>query len=175
MLFTQTPLAGAYVIEPERRTDERGHFVRTFCDNEFSEHGLETSFVQANAAWNTTRGIVRGLHLQVAPHEEVKVVRCTQGAVFDVIVDCRESSKTYLQWFGVELTAGNGTQLYVPKGFAHGYQVLQNDSELAYLVSTHYTPGAESGLRWDDPKIGIEWPITDNIDMSEKDTAWPLL
>lgn len=175
MLFNPTPLEGAFVIEPERRVDERGHFVRTFCNNEFSDHGLETSFVQANAAWNNAKGIVRGLHLQLTPHEEVKVVRCTQGAVFDAIVDCREGSTTRHQWFGVELTAENGTQLYVPKGFAHGYQVLEDNSELTYLVSTHYTPGAESGLRWDDPAIGIEWPITDNVDLSEKDAGWPLL
>ena len=120
-------------------------------------------------------GTVRGLHLQLPPHEEVKVVRCTQGKVFDVIVDCREGSKSLYQWFGVELSAENGTQLYVPKGFAHGYQVLEKNSELAYLVSAHYTPGAESGLRWNDPKIGIQWPITNNVDLSEKDVAWPLL
>lgn len=175
MLFTATPLEGAFVIEPERRIDERGHFVRTFCNHEFAEQGLETSFVQANAAWNNARGIVRGLHLQLAPNEEVKVVRCTKGSVFDVIVDCREGSKTRHQWFGVTLTGDNGTQLYVPKGFAHGYQVLENDSELVYLVSAHYTPGAETGLRWDDPAIGIEWPISQKVDLSEKDATWPLL
>ena len=175
MLFIPTPLDGAFVIEPERRADERGYFARTFCNNEFAEHGLETSFVQANAASSKNRGTVRGLHLQLPPNAEVKVVRCTQGAVFDVVVDCREGSKTKYQWFGVILTADNGHQLYVPEGFAHGYQVLEDNSELTYLVSAHYSPDAESGLRWDDPAVGIKWPITDNIELSEKDTAWPLL
>lgn len=175
MIFKPTPLAGAFVIEPERRADDRGHFVRTFCEQEFKEQGLETQFVQANAAWNTQRGIVRGMHRQLSPHEEVKVVRCTQGAVFDAIVDCREGSPTQHQWFGVTLSAENGVQLYVPKGFAHGYQVLEDQSELVYLVSAHYAPDAESGLRWNDPAVGIEWPISANIDISDKDANWPLL
>jgi len=175
MIFNPTPLAGAFVIEPERRTDERGHFVRTFCEHEFKDHGLDSEFVQANAAWNTKKGIVRGMHRQLQPHEEVKVVRCTQGSVFDAIVDCREDSPTLHQWFGVTLSAENGTQLYVPKGFAHGYQVLEDSSELVYLVSAHYAPDAESGLRWNDPKVGIEWPISTDIDISDKDANWPLL
>jgi len=175
LLFEATPLAGAFVIHPERREDARGHFVRTFCENEFAEHGLSTAFVQANAAWNTRRGIVRGMHRQVSPHEEVKVVRCTQGSVFDAIVDVRENSPTRHQWFGLNLSAENGLQLYVPEGFAHGYQVLEDNSELVYLVSAHYAPGAESGLRWNDPKVGIVWPINDNIDISDKDAEWPLL
>jgi len=175
VIFEPTPLAGAFVIKPERRSDDRGHFVRTFCEDEFAKHGLCTSFVQANAAWNTKRGIVRGMHRQLAPHEEVKVVRCTQGAVFDAIVDCREGSSTRHQWFGVTLSAENGVQLYVPKGFAHGYQVLEDSSELVYLVSARYAPDAESGLRWNDPAVGIEWPIVDGIDISDKDAAWALL
>ncbi len=175
MIFTPTPLNGAFTIEPERREDDRGYFVRTFCEHEFAEHGLETVFVQANAAWSTKRGIVRGLHLQNAPHEEVKLVRCTRGSVFDVIVDCRQGSKTLHHWFGATLSASNGTQLYVPKGFAHGYQVLEDDSEMTYQVSAHYTPGVESGLRWNDPAIGIQWPITQGVDVSEKDEAWALL
>lgn len=175
MIFKSTPLAGAFVIEPERRGDERGHFVRTFCDQEFSAHGLETHFVQANAAWNTEKGIVRGMHRQLSPHEEVKVVRCTQGAVFDAIVDCREDSPTLHQWFGLTLSAENGIQLYVPRGFAHGYQVLEDRSELVYLVSAHYAPEAESGLRWNDPTVGIEWPIPTPTDISDKDANWPLL
>ncbi len=175
MLFTPTPLAGAYLIEPERRADDRGFFVRTFCENEFAEHDLETRFVQVNAARNTQRGIVRGLHRQLAPHEEVKVVRCVQGSVFDVIVDCREGSPTRYRWFGATLSAANGTQLYVPKGFAHGYQVLEDESELNYLVSAHYAPGSEAGLRWNDPVLGIEWPVTADVDLSEKDAAWDLL
>jgi len=175
LLFEPTPLAGAYVIHPERREDARGHFVRTFCEQEFFEHGLTTSFVQANAAWNTHLGTVRGLHRQLSPHQEVKVVRCTQGSVFDVIVDCREGSGTRYQWFGLTLSASNGKQLYVPEGFAHGYQVLHDDSELAYLVSAHYAPNAESGLRWNDPILGIEWPIQNDVDVSDKDANWPLL
>lgn len=175
MKFIPTPLAGAYIIEPERRSDDRGYFVRTFCEDEFNAYGLETTYVQANAAWNHRVGTTRGLHFQTAPHEEVKVVRCTQGAVFDVIVDCRADSDTRYQWFGATLSAINGIQLYVPKGFAHGYQVLEDASELTYLVSTHYMPTAEAGLRWDDPTIGIDWPITDGVDLSDKDSKWALL
>lgn len=175
MLFKPTPLAGAYLIEPERRTDERGFFVRTFCEAEFSEHDLETQFVQVNAAWNSKRGIVRGMHRQLEPHQEVKVVRCVQGSVFDVIIDCRDGSPTLHQWYGATLSAANGAQLYVPKGFAHGYQVLEDGSELSYLVSAHYAPGVEAGIRWDDPAIAIEWPITTDIDISEKDANWVLL
>jgi len=175
VLFESTPLPGAYLVRPERREDKRGHFVRTFCEHEFAEQGLVTEFVQANAAWNTHAGIVRGMHQQTSPHEEVKLVRCTQGAVFDVIVDCRDESPTRHQWFGAILSAENGDQLYVPAGFAHGYQVLENGSELVYLVSAHYAPTAEAGLRWDDPTLNIKWPINENIDVSEKDANWPLL
>jgi len=175
MIFKPAPLAGAFVIEPEYRADERGHFVRTFCEQEFEAAGLHTHYVQANAAWNTHKGIVRGMHRQLSPHEEVKVVRCTQGSVFDVIVDCREDSPTLHQWFGATLSAENGHQLYVPQGFAHGYQVLEDQSELVYLVSAHYAPEAEAGLRWNDPKLGIKWPVDANIDISEKDANWPLL
>jgi len=127
------------------------------------------------AAWNTRKGIVRGMHRQKDPHAEVKVVRCTQGAIFDAVVDVREGSPTRYQWFGVTLSASNGLQLYIPEGFAHGYQVLEDNSELVYLVTAHYAPDAESGLRWNDPKVGIEWPILANIDISDKDAAWPLL
>ena len=175
MIFDPTPLDGAYVIQPERRGDERGFFTRTYCVNEFAELGLNTTLCQANAAYTAARGTTRGMHYQIEPHSEVKLLRCTRGRVFDAIVDMRENSKTYLQWFGVELNAENGTQLYVPEGFANGYQVLEDDSEISYLVSQFYEPSAERGLRWDDPRIGIEWPLTADVEISDKDAAWELL
>jgi len=175
MLFQETPLAGAYVIDPERREDDRGFFARIYCAREFSELGLSTDLAQCNIAYNLTSGILRGMHFQKAPHQEVKLVRCTMGSVFDAIVDVRPESPTYRQWFGVELSAQNRRQLYVPKGFAHGYLTLEDNSELTYQVSEFYTPEAEAGLRWNDPAVGIEWPAIEIQDISEKDGRWPLL
>jgi dTDP-4-dehydrorhamnose 3,5-epimerase len=172
MRFTPTTLEDAVLIEPERREDPRGWFARVFCEEEFAAAGLETRFVQQNASANPKAGTLRGMHYQRPPHAEVKVVRCTRGAVFDAIVDLRPGSPTYRRSEGFELTAANGRMLYVPEGFAHGYLTLADDSEVAYLVSHPYTPGAEAGLRYDDPALGIAWPRPAAV-LSDKDAAWP--
>lgn len=172
MRFLPTTLKDAVLIEPERREDPRGWFARTFCEDEFAAHGLKTRFVQQNASANPKAGTLRGMHFQNAPHAEVKVVRCTRGALFDAIVDLRPDSPTRGQWEGFELTPENGRMLYVPEGFAHGYLTLADDTEAAYLVSYPYTPGAEGGLRYDDPAFGIEWPREVAV-ISDKDAAWP--
>ncbi len=173
MIFTESKLKGAFVIEPEKLTDNRGFFARSWCQREFAEHGLNTNLAQANIAFNNRAGTLRGMHRQTAPHEEAKLVRCTRGALFDVIIDLRPGSSTCGKWFGVELTQDNHKMLYVPEGFAHGYLTLTNDCEIFYLVSEFYTPGAEKGVRWNDPAFGIEWPETPNLLISEKDRAWP--
>jgi len=160
-------------MEPHQ--DERGYFARVWCTREFEAQGLNTGLVQCNIAYNNKKGILRGMHYQVQPHAEVKLVRCTRGSVFDAIVDLREDSQTYLKWTGVELTEDNHRMLYVPEGFAHGYITLQDNSELFYQVSEFYTPGAEGGLRWDDPRVGIQWPDMGELLISEKDRIWPLL
>jgi dTDP-4-dehydrorhamnose 3,5-epimerase len=173
VIFEETRLPGAFVIELERREDERGFFARTFCVDEYAEHGLQTSLVQANVSWNPRQGTLRGMHFQRAPHAEVKVVRATRGAIHDVIIDLRPESPTYRQWIGVDLTAENRRALYVPEGFAHGFQTLVPDCEVHYLVTEFYTPSAEGGVRWDDPAFGIEWPDPANAFLSPKDAAWP--
>jgi dTDP-4-dehydrorhamnose 3,5-epimerase len=173
VIFEETKLPGAFVIDVERREDERGFFGRTFCVDEFSQHGLETGLVQANVSWNPRQGTLRGMHFQRAPHAEVKIVRATRGAVHDVIIDLRPDSPTYTQWIGVDLTAENRRALYVPEGFAHGFQTLVPDCEVHYLVTEVYTPEAEGGVRWDDPAFGIEWPDPANAFLSPKDAAWP--
>lgn len=174
MLFKQTKLSGAFVIEPERLVDERGFFARTWCQKEFNAHGLNTDLRQANIAFNERIGTLRGMHRQVAPWEEAKLVRCTRGAIYDVIIDLRPESPTYKQWVGVELTEINRHMLYVPEGFAHGYQTLSDDAEVFYLVSAFYQPGAERGIRWNDPEFGVEWPDAVVRHISEKDRNWPL-
>jgi dTDP-4-dehydrorhamnose 3,5-epimerase len=173
MQFTETALAGAFVIDLERREDERGFFARAWCEEEFAAHGLDTRVSQCNVSFNERRGTLRGLHYQVPPHAEVKVVRCTRGAVYDVIVDLRPDSGTYTRWIGVELTAENRRQLYVPEGFAHGYLTLEDGTETYYQVSAPYAPDAERGARWDDPAFGIEWPDAGELLISEKDRGWP--
>jgi len=172
MKFTQTKLLGAYIIELEKREDPRGFFARTFCAREFEHIGLETSIVQANMSLTQKKGTIRGMHFQKAPHEETKLVRCTKGAIFDVIVDIRKDSPTYKQWFGLELTASNHTMLYVPRGFAHGFVTLEDDCEVSYEVSAFYEPGFEGGIRYNDPTIGIVWP-TEITNVSDKDAAIP--
>ena len=174
MIFKETPLKGAFVLEVEARGDERGLFARTFCRREFEAHGLNPTVAQCNLNYNYKAGTLRGLHFQLPPAAEVKLVRCTRGAVFDVIVDMREDSETYLHHFGIELSAENRTMLYVPELFAHGYQALQDDSEVAYQVSEFYTPGQEGGLRYNDPRLGIDWP-QEVTSVSDKDSSWPLL
>lgn len=174
MKFLPTPLAGAYVVELERLEDERGFFARSFCEEEFRKHGLRQAIAQCNVSWNRRRGTLRGLHFQVAPHEEAKVVRCTRGAIWDVIVDLREGSATRLRWHAVELSAENRRALYVPEGFAHGFQTLDDDSEVLYQMSESYYPELARGVRWDDPRLGIKWPISDPI-LSERDRSYALL
>ena len=168
MIFTETPLRGAFVIELEPRSDERGFFARAFCQNELAEHGLVNGITQANTSYNFKQGTLRGMHYQVPPHAEVKMVRCIAGAIYDVIVDIRNESPTYLEWFAIELSAANRKTFYVPEGFAHGYQALTDDSEVLYLVTEFYTPNAERGVRWNDPAFNITWPIADPI-LSPKD------
>lgn len=174
MQFHPTPLAGAYLIGLDKREDARGFFARAFCREEFAAHGLETEYVQANMSMNAAAGVVRGMHFQRGADAEVKLVRCIAGSVYDVIVDMRPDSPSYLHWFGAELSATNGQAMYVPRGFAHGYQALSDGATLHYMVSAFYAPGAEGGLRHDDPAIAISWPM-DITEVSAKDAAWPLI
>lgn len=173
MKFTETPLSGCFVIEQERRGDDRGHFARVFCTAEFAAHGLCAHIEQANAATSRTRGTLRGLHFQRGQDAEDKLVRCTRGRAFDVAVDLRPDSATRGSWFGIELDAAQGNMLFVPKGFAHGYLTLEDDTEMHYMVSAAYAPGSEQGYCWNDPAFAIEWPITDGLTLSDKDTQWP--
>jgi dTDP-4-dehydrorhamnose 3,5-epimerase len=174
VLFTETKLIGAFIIDLERREDDRGFFARAFCQNEFSDHGLKPVIAQANIGFNRRRGCVRGMHFQYPPAAETKVVRCTRGGVFDVIVDLRPESPTYLEHISVELTADNHRAIYIPERFAHGYQALEDETETSYQVGEFYTPGAEGGLRYDDPDLGLTWPLS-VTEISEKDERWPLL
>lgn len=174
MLFTETKLSGAFIIDLERREDNRGFFARAFCQNEFSEHGLKPVIAQANIGFNRRRGCLRGMHFQYPPTAETKVVRCTRGAVLDIIVDLRPESPTYLEHISVELTADNHRAIYIPERFAHGYQTLEDETETSYQVGEFYTPGSEGGLRHDDPALGLAWPLPVS-EISEKDAAWPLL
>jgi len=174
LIFTPTPLANAYVVDLERLEDDRGFFARSFCEKEFAAHDLNPRVVQCNVSHNLRRGTLRGLHYQAAPHEEAKLVRCTQGAIWDVIVDLRPDSATYKRWHAEELTARNRRALYIPEGFAHGFQALTDDSELLYLMSEFFHADCTRGLRWNDPAFGITWPI-DNPMMSARDRGLPLL
>jgi len=174
MIFTGTGLAGATVVDLELREDERGGFARTFCRQEFVDAGLEPLVEQCNLSFNHQAGTLRGMHYQVAPATEAKLVRCTAGAILDAIVDMRPGSATYLRSFSVELTAANRRALYVPPMFAHGYQALTDGAEVTYQVSEAYTPGTERGLRHDDPALGLSWPLAVSV-VSDKDAAWPLL
>jgi dTDP-4-dehydrorhamnose 3,5-epimerase len=172
MLFTETSLPGAYVIDLERRADERGFFARAWCRREVAERGLVTEVVQCNLSSNDRAATLRGMHYQEPPHAETKLIRCVRGAIFDAIVDLRDGSPTFGQWLGVELSAENGRMLYVPEGFAHGFETLVDRTDVYYQASAFYAPGAERGLRWDDPAIGIDWPLAPAV-VSEKDRAWP--
>lgn len=174
MIFTETVLKGAFIIDTEMREDERGGFARTFCQHEFEAHGLNPQVAQCNLSFNHKAGTLRGMHYQVAPAAETKLVRCTRGAVLDVIVDMRPGSLTYLQHVAVELSANNHRALYVPELFAHGYQTLTDGAEVSYQVGEFYTPGYERGLRHDDPMLGLSWPLPVSV-ISEKDAAWPRL
>jgi len=163
VILTPTELDGAFVLDVERRIDERGFFARTFCVEELAARGLETSVAQANLAWNERRGTLRGLHYQAAPHAETKIVRCTRGAIWDVMLDIRAGSPTFGRWHGETLTADNYRMLYIPRGFAHGYVTLEDDTEVAYLVGHTYVPDAGRGVRWDDPTFGVAWPLTPTV------------
>jgi dTDP-4-dehydrorhamnose 3,5-epimerase len=173
MIFKETPLKGAFIVEMERIQDNRGFFSRAWCKREFEAQGLISCFVQNNITFTPQKGTLRGLHYQIAPHEEPKLVRCTHGAIYDVIVDLRPESPTYKQWFGVELSAENRKMIYIPGEFAHGYQILTDDTEVFYQVGAFYAPEYERGMRWDDPVFMIEWPITPPSVLSEKDKRWP--
>ena len=174
MIFVETKLQGAFVIELAPHKDERGFFARAFCQKEFAEHGLKPTIAQGNIASNRLKGTLRGMHFQYPPAAESKLVRCTRGAILDIIVDLRPESPTYLQHVAVELTEDNFRALYVPERFAHGYQALRDNTDTSYQVGEFYTPGTEGGLRYDDPRLGLSWPLPVSV-MSEKDRVWPLL
>ena len=172
MKFLQTGIADAYLIEIEPMTDERGFFARSWCRREFERHGLNPDIAQCNISFNKKRGTLRGLHYQVEPYEETKIVRCTSGAIYDVIVDLRPKSSTFKKWIAVELTTENWRMLYIPSGVAHGFQTLVDDTEISYQISEFYHSDSSRGVRWDDPAFGIKWPSADRV-ISEKDRQYP--
>lgn len=172
MIFEETPLAGAYIVRVEKREDARGFFARTWDGREFGAHGLADITVQMSISYSAARGTLRGMHWQAAPYQETKLVRCTRGALYDVIIDLRSESPTYRQWFGAELTDDNHTALYVPKDFAHGFITLADTTEAIYMMSEEYRPGYDRGARHDDPTFGITWPTEVSV-ISEKDRLWP--
>ena len=172
MIFTETPLAGAFVIEPEPLEDSRGLFARTWCRTEFQERGLETRIAQCSTSLNTTRGTLRGMHYQESPYGETKIVRCTRGSMYDVIIDLRPDSPTFTRHFGLVLTADNHRMVYVPTGFAHGFQTLEDGTELFYQVSEVYAPEYARGVRWNDPIFGIQWPDAYRI-IVDRDRDYP--
>ena len=173
MKFTETQLKGAYIIEPELLTDERGFFARSWCQKEFIEFGLNPNLVQCNISFNHKKGTLRGMHYQAKPHEEAKLVRCTMGAIYDVIIDLRPESPTFKQWVAVELTAENRKMLYIPEGMAHGFQTLLDNTEVFYQMSEFYHSDCAKGIRWDDPELNIEWPLKELV-ISEKDKSYSL-
>jgi dTDP-4-dehydrorhamnose 3,5-epimerase len=172
MIFTETALKGAFILEVKQLEDERGFFGRTWCKKEMEDHGLNGNVVQANMSYNKKKGTVRGMHFQNPPYAETKLIRCTKGAIYDVIIDLRKDSPTYKQWIGVELTEQNHKMLYVPENFAHGFITLEDNTEVAYQVTQYYTPGAEGGIRWDDPSFTIQWPVPVEL-VSDKDQNHP--
>ncbi|RMD04340.1 dTDP-4-dehydrorhamnose 3,5-epimerase [Clostridium autoethanogenum] len=171
MIFLETKLKDAYIIQLQPIADERGFFSRTWCKNEFEKHGLKSEIVQCNLSYNEKKGTLRGMHYQVEPYRETKLIRCIKGAFYDVIIDLRKKSHTYKQWIGVELTENNNKSLYVPEGFAHGFQTLVDDTYAFYQVTEFYTPGAERGIRWNDPQFKIQWPEEKNRIISAKDQS----
>lgn len=172
MKFSETPLKGAFVIDLEKREDARGFFARAWCQKEFEEHGIYRLPVQANMSYNKKAGTIRGMHYQVAPHQESKLIRCVNGSIYDVIIDLRKNSPTYKKWFGIELNADNRTMLFVPEDFAHGFVALEDDSEVMYLVSSLYNFESERIIRYNDPHFNIKWPIEVSV-VSEKDITTP--
>ena len=174
MTFIETALKGAFIIEPELIHDQRGFFASIWSQKEFANHGLGAPVVQANLSLNKRRGTLRGMHFQIRPHQEAKLVRCTAGSIFDAIIDLREDSPSFHQWVGVELSISNHLMLYVPEGFAHGFQTLEDNTEVAYQISEYYHPESARGVRWDDPAFGINWPVPVTV-ISERDRHHPLL
>jgi len=172
MIFTETRLKGAYIITLEKIEDERGFFARSWCQGEFAERGLNSNLSQCNISYNRHKGIIRGMHYQAAPHEEAKLVRCTMGTIYDVIIDLRPNSKTHKEWFSLELSAENRQLLYVPEGFAHGFQTLSDNAEVFYQMSTSYAPESAKGVRWNDAAFGIQWPEDVQL-ISERDQSYP--
>lgn len=172
MIFTKTKLKGAYIIEIEKLNDERGFFGRSWCVNEMKEHGINVNVLQANVSFNKLKGTLRGMHYQKAPHQEAKLVRCSRGCIYDVIIDLRNDSPTFLDWIGVELSQDNYKMLYIPQDFAHGFITLEDNTEVSYLMSELYVPGAGATIRWNDSKFSIQWPF-DPIVISEKDKIQP--
>ncbi len=174
MRFLPTQFTGAFVVEPERHEDERGHFARLWCEEEFAKQGLSSQLSQVNVSFNRHRGTLRGMHFQVPPHAETKLVRCNRGCICDVIVDIRENSPTYRAWQAFELSEDNGTMLYIPVGFAHGFITLSDNAEVYYQMSTAYHAAWACGFRWDDEAIGIDWPLVPEV-ISERDRNWTAL
>jgi dTDP-4-dehydrorhamnose 3,5-epimerase len=172
MKFAETRLKGAFIIEPERQEDERGFFARTWCKEEFKRNGLNSRLVQCSISFNKKKGTLRGMHYQVEPHQEAKLVRCTRGSIYDVIIDLRPGSDTFKQWLAVELTSESRKMLYAPEGFAHGFQTLGDNTEVFYQMSELYRPEGAKGVRWDDPAFGILWPEADRI-ISDRDISFP--
>ena len=172
MIFIETKLQGAFIVEPERLEDERGFFARTWCKQEFGALGLDTKLVQCNVSFNKKRGTLRGMHHQVAPHEEAKLVRCTMGVIYDVIIDLRSDSPTFKDWLSVELTAENRKMIYIPEGFGHGFMTLEDNTEVFYQMSEFYAPECARGVKWNDPAFKIVWPEEVTV-ISEKDKQYP--
>ena len=172
MRFVETPIAGAYVVDIEPKGDERGFFARVFCEREFADRGLQTRFVQNNVSLSRHKGTLRGLHYQLDPSREVKLVRCMRGALYDVALDLRSDSPSFGRSFGVELTADNHRSFYVPEGVAHGFQTLQDDTEIGYMVSAFYAPERERGVRFDDPRFAVAWPLAPTV-VSDRDRQHP--
>jgi dTDP-4-dehydrorhamnose 3,5-epimerase len=174
MIFTESPLPGAFLIDPEPLTDDRGFFTRTYCADEFAARGLEMPLNQCSVSYNFRKDTLRGLHYQAAPHEERKLVRCTAGSIFDVIVDIRPNSRHYRRWFATELSAQNRRSLFIPPGFAHGFLTLSDDAEVFYMISVPHAPAHAQGFRWSDPAFGIQWPSAPGV-ISPRDASYPLL
>jgi dTDP-4-dehydrorhamnose 3,5-epimerase len=171
MIFTGTKLNGAFIIEPEKLEDERGFFARNWDQNEFEQHGLNSKLVQCNISFNKKKGTLRGIHFQSKPYEESKLVRCTKGKIYDVIIDLRPNSKTFLQWLGIELSENNHQSLFIPEGFGHGFQTLEDNTEVFYQMSQYYHPKYSGGIMWNDEYFKIKWPIK-NLIISEKDSLY---
>ena len=172
MIFRQTTLPGAFIVDLEKREDDRGFFARTWCQREFAEMGLNAELSQCNVSYTRQRGTLRGMHWQEPPHAEAKLVRCTRGVIWDAIIDLRADSPTYMEYFGIELTAASGRSLYIPEGMAHGFVTLDDHSEVSYLMSEFYEPSAARGVRWNDPAFKINWPLTDPI-LHPRDASYP--